>query len=57
MPRHNRAGLRIAGLLAAVALAARGVLDWHSGQGWALLLVAAALVTAVLLRHFLYRDR
>ena len=49
-------GLKIAGLIAALALVARGVLDLRQGGGWTLFLIAAAILTALALRHFVYRD-
>lgn len=58
MPRGStgyRAGLAIAGLLAALALIVRGVLDLRGG-GWAMLLVAAAILVALALRRFVFRD-
>lgn len=45
----------ILGMIAAVALAARGVLDREHG-GWALVLVAAVVVVAIVLRTYVYRD-
>ncbi|HEU4753715.1 MAG TPA: hypothetical protein VFU47_11460 [Armatimonadota bacterium] len=47
--------LKIAGLLAAVALAVRGILDLREGHSPALLLVAAVILAAVALRHFRFR--
>lgn len=43
--------VEITGGLAAAALVVRAVLDWRSGTGWPLLVIAAALVAALVLRR------
>ena len=53
--KEYRTGMAIAGLLAAVAMAVRGVMDLRNG-GWVLILVAVAIVAAVAMRRFLFRD-
>ncbi|MGV3723331.1 MAG: hypothetical protein ACO1SX_20725 [Actinomycetota bacterium] len=45
----------ILGMIAAGALAVRGVLDRDHG-GWALVLVAAVVLVAIALRAYVYRD-
>lgn len=45
----------ILGMIAAAALAIRGVLDRDQG-GWALVLVAAVALVAIALRAYVYRD-
>jgi hypothetical protein len=42
-------------MIAAVALAVRGVLDREHG-GWALVLVAAVVFVAIALRAYIYRE-
>ena len=51
-----RTAFLIAGLLAAAALMARGILDLPGGTGWPPILVALALLAAVALRWFVYRG-
>ena len=53
--KEYRTGMAIAGLLAAVAMAVRGVMDLRNG-GWVLILVSVAIVAAVAMRRFLFRD-
>jgi hypothetical protein len=48
--------LKAGGLIAAAALAVRGILDLREGSGPALLLVAGMVLVAVALRHFRYPD-
>ncbi|MCC2669756.1 MAG: hypothetical protein K0Q72_2227 [Armatimonadetes bacterium] len=52
--REYRNGLAIAGLIAAGAMAVRAVTDFQSG--WPLLLVAVAILAALALRRFVFRD-
>ena len=57
MPGNTyRTGLAIVGLLAGIALIVRGLLDLRDSQGWALILIGIALLAAVALRRFVYRD-
>ena len=46
----------VAGLVIAVLLVIMGLRDLH-GQGWALLLIAAAIVAATLLRWLVFREK
>jgi len=58
MPRQSsgyRKGLAVAGVLAALALAARGIVDLRDG-GWPLIGVAVAVLAAIALRQTIYRD-
>jgi hypothetical protein len=55
-PPASRPWLTVAGLLAAAALAAKGVQEIGAGTGWILLVVAAALLAAIVLRRFYYRG-
>ena len=53
--KEYRNGMAIAGLLAAMAMAVRGVMDLRNG-GWVLILVALAILAALAMRRFLFRD-
>ncbi len=59
MPRQSstyRTVWTVAGVIAAVALAVRGITSLGEGVGVPLILVAVAIVAALLLRHTRYRD-
>ncbi len=51
-----RSVLMIAGVFAALAFAARGILEGPTRTGGPYLLVAGAIVVALLLRKFVARD-
>ena len=46
----------LAGGTAAIAMGVRAVLDWGSGTAVPLLLVAAAIVAAIVMRRTTFRD-
>jgi hypothetical protein len=48
--------LVIAGIVAATALAVRGALELRQGTGWPLFLIAAAILVAIAVRQFVFRD-
>jgi hypothetical protein len=54
--RPRKPWLLVAGLVAAAALLVRGIMDWGTGGGWPLLLIAAALLFAVAARWVVYRE-
>lgn len=59
MPRRTaarRSWSVVGGLLAAGALAVRGIMDVQAGSSGALLLVAGIVLLGVCLRQFVYRD-
>ncbi|MFN3650792.1 MAG: hypothetical protein ACK47B_14550 [Armatimonadota bacterium] len=47
----------VAALAAATLLVILGVTEWGSGTGWPMLLIAAAILAALALRHFVFPDR
>ena len=54
--RGYRSGMGIAGVLAAVALGVRGIMEWRYGTGWPMILGAIGVLVAVALRQLVYRD-
>lgn len=48
--------LTIAGAIAAGALVVRVILDWRSGTGWPLLVIAVAIIVALILRRKYPRE-
>lgn len=59
MPRQSPTYRKVwtaAGIAAAIAMGVRGALDWQSGAGLPLLLVAVAILAAVVMRHTTFRD-
>jgi hypothetical protein len=51
-----RNALHVAGLIAAVALVVKGVQEFRTGNGWAMIAVAVVMVLVIVLRRWVYRD-